>query len=84
MVINEKLNVAKTEKLILEILNGAAHSRHKITVVKDVRIFINTLDNAVQMMRKSGIEANSYKSINGEFVEYTVKIPASQNFSLDK
>ena len=46
-----------------------------IKVFKDVRIFINTLNNAVDTMRKAGIEADSAKSETPEYIEYIVRIP---------
>ena len=42
---------------------------------KDVRLFVNTLNKAVEMMKAAGIEANSQRIQNEEYIEYIVKIP---------
>ena len=46
-----------------------------IRVFKDVRIFSNTIRQAVDMMKKSGIHAQTTKVENEEYIEYTIKIP---------
>ena len=43
--------------------------------IKDVRIFVNTINKAVDTMRLSGINAISRRSETDEYIEYTVKIP---------
>ena len=47
----------------------------KKIVVKDVRIFVNTISRAVDTMRMSGIDAVSNKEETDDYIEYTVKIP---------
>ena len=44
-------------------------------VVKDVRIFMNTLRHAVDTMKKSGIAAQSRQNETEEYIEYMVRIP---------
>ena len=51
----------------------------KKIVVKDVRIFVNTINRAVDTMRLSGINATSSKSETDEYIEYTVKIPKARD-----
>ena len=69
----------KSEELIENIL--AANSAQQqpkpknIRVFRDVRIFSNTIKQAVDMMKKSGIAAKSVRTENDEFIEYTIKIP---------
>jgi len=57
----DQLTVAKTEALVEQVLakkNRAATSRQQIRrFVKDVRIFTNTIKNAVDIMNKSGVKA---------------------------
>lgn len=42
---------------------------------KDIRIFINTLNSAVDTIRRAGIDADSVKTETDEYVEYIVRIP---------
>lgn len=80
-IIAENLNVKETEKYISSLLdNKKVHPLHnnnndKKIVVKDVRIFVNTISRAVDTMRMSGIDAVSNKEETEDYIEYTVKIP---------
>lgn len=78
-VITYKLNVAQTEKLVEEQLAGKPAKRKLTPLVKDVRIFINTVNHAVETMRKSGIDAQAVKDETDEYIEYTVRIAKSSS-----
>ena len=80
-IISEKrLNVEESEKLIDQILNNDSRRRQPpVKLFKDVRIFVNTLNHAVDTMRRAGIEADSAKSETDEYIEYIVRIPKSGN-----
>ena len=41
---------------------------------KDMRIFLNTLNHAVDAIRKAGIEADTAKSETDEYFEYVIRI----------
>lgn len=76
IIADRHLNVAETDRLIGQMLKRSIRTRKPaIKVFKDVRIFINTLNNAVDTMRKAGIEADSAKSETPEYIEYIVRIP---------
>ena len=72
-----RLNVEQTESyienLIAEVPNKNKPSR--LFIVKDMRIFLNTINRAVDTMQKSGIAAVSDKCETEEFFEYTIRIP---------
>lgn len=78
-IIRRGLNVVKSEELVESIIEkkkaAAAEKPHSIRIFKDVRIFSNTIRQAVDMMKKSGIAAMSTKTENDDFIEYTIKIP---------
>ncbi len=80
-IISEKrLSVAETEKLVTQILStDSRHRQPAVKLFKDVRIFVNTLNHAVDTMRRAGIEADSAKSETDEYIEYIVRIPKSRN-----
>ena len=76
IVAEKRLNVAETERLVTQILNNDKRPRQPtVKLFKDVRIFVNTLNHAVDTMRRAGIEADSAKSETDEYIEYIVRIP---------
>ena len=80
IVAEKRLNVAETERLVSQILTNDSRRRQPaVKLFKDVRIFVNTLNHAVDTMRKAGIEADSAKSETDEYIEYIVRIPKSRN-----
>ena len=74
----KKLNVISLEALINQHLQQGKASGDKRFVVKDVRIFINTISNAVRTMRRAGIFADSIKRETEDHIEYIIKIPKSR------
>jgi len=74
-------NVKETDKLVDAYLQESEAQQQplvrprRIGVLKDVRIFINTIKHAVTVMRESGIEAESFKKEYDSYYEYTIKIP---------
>ncbi len=79
IIISRGLNVTKAEELIEDMLNrGKADVMDKkiygIRAFRDIRIFSNTIKQAVDIMKKSGIAAKSTEIENDEYIEYTIKI----------
>lgn len=76
-VIEKHLNVAQTEELIAAAMGPkAGRKKAKRTfVTKDIRLFINTIDHAVDAMKTAGIEAQTEKKETEEYIECTVRIP---------
>lgn len=80
IIAEKRLNVAESEKLITQILNNDSRRKQPpMKLFKDVRIFVNTLNHAVDTMRRAGIEADSAKSETDEYIEYIVRIPKTGN-----
>lgn len=78
VVCMRSLNVKQTDELIDAMLipKDRGKSPNKtIRVFKDVRIFVNTIKQAVDLMKQSGIDAVSEKNENDEYIEYIVRIP---------
>lgn len=76
-VIAKKLNVAQTEELILEALKPREPVRKakRTFVAKDIRLFINTIDHAVDAMKTAGIQAQTERKETEEYIECVVRIP---------
>jgi len=67
--------VSEAERLVNDILRRRKEPKKPpIKVFKDMRIFINTLNHAVDSIRKAGIEADTAKSETDEYFEYVVRI----------
>ena len=87
-IITENLNVKQSERLVGIYLNSTPKpSRVKgnsKAVIKDIRIFLNTINRAIDTMRLSGINAQSNKTDTEDFIEYTIRIPKSTLYTPDK
>ena len=80
-MITEGLNVAQTEVLVNLVTKSTPkkHSRGKSkAVIKDIRIFVNTINKAVDTMRLAGIDAETLQTDKDDFIEYTIRIPKVQ------
>ncbi len=75
IVIERHLNVSETERLVSDVLKRRRNPK-KATIkgFKDIRIFINTLNHAVDVIRKAGIEADTAKSETDDYFEYVIRI----------
>ena len=72
------LNVEAAERLIdgmMKKLQDRESLRKRSVVFKDVRLFVNTINKAIEMMKAAGINADSQKKQNDEYIEYIVRIP---------
>lgn len=80
-IVAENLSAKDTEDLVVKLLCRAtvteSPTQDRKFIVRDVRIFVNTINKAVDTMRLSGINAIAKKSETEEYIEYTVKIPKS-------
>lgn len=79
------LNVKKTEELVEKSIQkitapqGLGQSDKKFTrAIKDIRIFVNTIRQAIDFMKKSGVNAKAAQFDRGEYVEFIVRIPKNQ------
>lgn len=80
--IQEKgLNVRETEQVIEEYIDSISREkltpprRNVIRLIKDVRIFLNTINNLVSDMRKAGLSVDLKQVQDDNYVTLTMKIP---------
>ena len=76
-VIARGLNVAGTEELVAGSLKPKEPVRRgrRTFVAKDIRLFINTIDHAVDAMKTAGIQAQTERKETEEYIECVVRIP---------
>ena len=82
-IARQGLNVAQTERLVESLLQKPEEKRagNSKIIVKDVRIFLNTVAHAIETMRQSGIAAEAEQVITDDYIEYTVRIPKNGSAS---
>lgn len=81
-IIEKRLNVKETDRYVEKCLERReAQKQKKIVVVKDVRIFLNTITHAVSIMKQSGIEAQTLRSETDDYIECVVRIPKGEAFA---
>lgn len=74
-VVQQHLTVAQTEQLIASIAEPRTRAvPARAPIVRDVRVFVNTVTHAVETMRRSGVEANVDKTETDEYIQYVVRI----------
>lgn len=76
-IAKHKLNVRSTDIYIDQLLNGAPNRKRRMPMVKDVRIFVNTIDHAIRLMTDNGVPATSHREERDGYIEYTVRIPTT-------
>lgn len=82
IVCERGLNVKKTEELIERAIEKYTRAKNEDTVerkttrsIKDIRIFVNTIRQAIDTMKKSGVNAKAAQLDRGDYVEFIVRIP---------
>ncbi|MGE5612777.1 MAG: nucleoid occlusion protein [Bacillota bacterium] len=78
------LNVKKTEELVEKVIEKYLNrdkekpAEKKFTkTIKDIRIFVNTIRQAIDLMKKSGVNAKAAQIDRGEYIEFIVRVPKS-------
>lgn len=75
-VIEKKLNVSQTEKLVEEYVSkNKKPGRQTKIMFSDVKIFLNTINNALDTMQKAGIKAEFKREDNENSYIYLIEIP---------
>ena len=75
-IAKRKMNARTTDLYIEQLLNETP-GRHRISMVKDVRIFVNTIDHAIRLMTDNGVPATAHREERDGYIEYTVRIPTA-------
>lgn len=75
-MVAEEWTVARTEREAAKVKEAEQTPRRRVTpLVKDVRLFFNTVDKAVDTMRRSGLDVAAEKREGDGFIEWVVRIP---------
>lgn len=85
-IIQYGLNVERTEKLIDEFIGSKRNTkehRKSDRVFRDVVIFVNTINNAINTMKTAGITMDSKKIEEENYIEYRFRMPIDNKISAD-
>lgn len=82
IIVDRHLKVAESERMINQMINRNNRSRNPLRGIRDVRLFINTLNHAVDTIRRAGVEADAARSETEEYIEYVVRIPKSEQLRI--
>lgn len=76
-IIANNLNVSKTEEYIESLLNNKQDKNKKkyVKVVRDVRLFVNSINKSIKLMQDSGVNAKVDKKMDETTMTYTIVIP---------
>lgn len=77
-IILKGLNVQKSEFLIDSMISNSENKKschNRTIIIKDLRIFMNTINKAIDTMKLSGIQAERSQRETDDFIEYMVRIP---------
>ena len=70
------MTVAQAESYVQRLIEETPRPRRQ-GLIRDVRLFCNTVDRAVQLMRESGLQARMERRQEGEDLILTVYVPAA-------
>ena len=76
-IAKRRLNARQTDSYIEQLLNSTPKAGHRISMVRDVRIFVNTIDHAIRLMTDNGVPATAHREEKDGYIEYTVRIPTA-------
>ena len=60
-IAKRRLNARQTDSYIEQLLNSPPKAGHRISMVRDVRIFVNTIDHAIRLMTDNGVPATAHR-----------------------
>lgn len=80
-IVKANLNVERTERLIDDFIGKEkikSSYKKRSKVFQNVKLFVNTINKAIETMQAAGISADSRKIENEEYIEYRVRIPINK------
>lgn len=72
------LNVAQAERYVdrrLEVLQSTPPAGRRAYIIKDVRLFLNSVDRGVRLIRDAGVDARTERQETEEDIILTIRIP---------
>jgi ParB family transcriptional regulator, chromosome partitioning protein len=75
-IISKKMNTEQTDARVGKIVKDGEWKprQRKKMVIRDIRIFLNSINTAIDALRESGIETEWAQSEEDDYIEYHIKI----------
>ena len=83
-IADKQLNVAQAEQYVdqrLAQLQSTPPKRRRTFILKDVRLFLNSLDRGLRMVREAGVDARTERQETDEAILLTIRIPKQRQTS---
>ena len=83
-IADKQLNVAQAEQYIdqrLAQLQSTPPKRRRTFILKDVRLFLNSLDRGLRMVREAGVDARTERQETDDAILLTIRIPKQRQTS---
>ena len=80
-ILSRDLNVAATDAYIerlLEARTAPESEQQKTFILKDVRVFLNTISHSLDLMKQGGIDAGMHRQETDEALILTINIPKAR------
>lgn len=75
-IVRRQMNVARTEEYVERLLaEKPVPARSATYIIKDVRLFLNSIDRSFQLMRQSGVNADLGRRDTDSEILLTIRIP---------
>lgn len=81
-ICEENLNVKSSEALVDKVLSGCEEPQKvkskegkRKKMVQDIRVFVGTIKQAIQMMTQAGVKARAAQFDRGSYIEFIIRIP---------
>ena len=78
-IIEKRMNVDEAERFVDRLLLPKMPTRRNKMLVKDIRLFVNSINKAINVMKISGINAQSRREEDEDYIKYTVLISKKPN-----
>ena len=77
-IADRQLNVSQTEQYVdrrLEAIQSAPPAGRRTFILKDVRLFLNSLDRGLRLIREAGVDAQTKRDETEDAILLTIRIP---------
>lgn len=79
VIIKRNMNVSAAEKYIERLLLASKTAKQRnVLILRDIRLFLNSIDKAVDIVSQSGITIKKEKIDRGEYIEVNLTVPKNK------
>lgn len=74
-IVRQSMTVAQTEVLVRQLTTQAPPRKQPTFIIKDVRLFLNTITRSLDLMRSAGVDAQVLREDSDQEILLTIHIP---------